>query len=216
MKEKVYQVLKPKVSAFGFNKEEVMGIAADIANNLNLNEDATEEEINEAITKQVDSVVPILKYGQSQANRVINEWKKNNSTEKEKQEEKEEKQEKKVEKPSESNELKELKEALLSMQASLKALEGEKVTNTRKARLEKILEGQGAFAKSKLRDFSRMKFETEEEFETFCEEVESDLESLIQESANDGLSKLDPPKNAKNKKEDVMSDDELDKMVDGM
>lgn len=209
MKQKVFLVLKPKVSAFGFDKSEVMGIAAEIANNLNLKEDATDEEINEAIETRVDAVLPYLKFGQSQANRVINDWKKNNAHE-EKQEPKETKN------AEENSELKELKETLLSMQSSLKALEAEKTTNVRKARLEKILDGSGTFAKSKLRDFSRMKFEKEEDFDAFCDEVESDLKSLIQESANEGLSKMTPPQNAKDDKVDVMSDDEISEMAEGM
>lgn len=211
MKQKVFMALKPKVSAFGFDKSEVMGIAAEIANNLNLKEDATDEEINEAIETQVNAVVPYLKFGQSQANRVINDWKKNNANEGEV------KPDPKEQKPAEeNNELKELKEALFAMRESLKSLEAEKTTNVRKARLEKILDGSGTFAKSKLRDFSRMKFEKDEDFDAFCDEVESDLKSLVQESANQGLSKMTPPQNAKDENVDVMSDEEIDKMADGM
>lgn len=211
MQKKVYSVLKPKVSAFGFDKNEVMGIAADIANNLNLNDDATEDEINEAITQKVDAVVPFLKYGQSQANRVINDYKKNANvqTDPKKQEVKEE--------PTEpTNEMKALMDMMKSMQEKLSSLEAEKATSTRRGKLEKILKDAGAFGKSKLRDFDRMKFDKEEDFESFCEEVEADLKELVQESANDGLSKLSPPQNAVQKKEDVMSDDEIKALAEGM
>lgn len=211
MKQKVFLVLKPKVSAFGFDKSEVMGIAAEIANNLNLKEDATDEEINEAIETRVDAVLPYLKFGQSQANRVINDWKKNNANEGGV------KPEQQQQKPAdENNELKELKEAFFAMKERLESLDAEKTTNVRKARLEKILDGSGTFAKSKLRDFSRMKFEKDEDFDAFCDEVESDLKSLIQESANEGLSKMTPPQNAKDDKVDVMSDDEISEMAEGM
>lgn len=212
MQKKVYSVLKPKVSAFGFDKAEVMGIAAEIANNLDLKEDATDEEIDEAIAKQVDSVVPYLKYGQSQANRVINEFKKT-SEKKTEEGTKEAKEEKKSES---SDGMKALMDMMRSMQEKLSNLESEKATNSRRSKLEKILKDSGAFGQSKLRDFGRMKFEKEEDFEAYCEEVESDLKSLIQESANNGLSKLTPPQDAKKKNENVMSDDEIDSLVEGM
>ena len=213
MQKKIYSVLKPKVSAFGFNKAEVMGIAADIANNLNLKEDATDEEIDEAILRQVDSVVPFLKYGQSQANRVINEFKEAANEKKEPERKDEVKEEKKDEK---SDDMKALMEMMRSMQEKLNNLEAEKATNSRRSKLEEILKDSGTFGQSKLRDFSRMKFEKEEDFEAYCEEVASDLRSLVQESANNGLAKLTPPKEAKTGAESVMSDDELDQMVDGM
>lgn len=213
MQKKVYSLLKPKVSAFGFDKTEVMGIAAEIANNLNLNEDATDEEIDEAIANKVDSLLPYLKYGQSQANRVINEFKKNSNEKKEPEQKQEVKEEKKSE---QSDDMKALMAMMQSMQEKLNNLEAEKATNNRRVKLEKILKDAGTFGQSKLRDFSRMKFDKEEDFDAYCEEVENDLKSLVQESANNGLSKLTPPQDAKTKKEDVMSDDEIDKMVDGM
>ena len=72
----VLLALKPKVKAFGFNKNELKGVAAKIANNLTLEEDASEEDINEAIDNAIDAVLPYLEMGQKQANRVINDYKK--------------------------------------------------------------------------------------------------------------------------------------------
>lgn len=213
MEQKVLSVLKPKVSAFGFDKSEVKGIAAEIANNLNLKEDATDEEINEAIEAKVDAVLPYLKYGQSQANRVINDWKKVN----EKKVTKKEAEEVVDDEPkNNSDDMKSLMQMMQTMQEKLNSLEAEKATASRKSRLETILKDAGTFGQSKLRDFSRMKFEKEEDFDSFCEEVENDLKSLVQESANNGLSKLAPPQNANGNKYDVMSDEEIDQMAVGM
>lgn len=218
MKKKVYSVLKPKVSAFGFNKEELMGIAADIANNLTLTEEATDEEIDEAINKEVESVIPYLKYSQSQANRAIENWKKNNPKDAPDTKEKEERKENVKEKSeAEGNEtLKLMAESLRLIQEKLNNLEAEKTTNSRRSKLEKLLDGKGVFAQSKLRDFDRMKFDKDEDFEVFCEEIEDDLKSLVQESANGGLSKLTPPQDANSKKDEVMSDDEIASLADNM
>ena len=212
MKQKVYLALKPKVSAFGFDKNEVMGIAADIANNLNLKEEATDEEINESIESSINAVLPYLKYGQSQANRVINDWKKSN----EKKAVETENEGEKKEADNKSDDMKSLMTLLQSMQEKLNNLEAEKTTSSRRSKLENMLKDAGTFGQSKLRDFSRMKFEKDEDFDAFCDEIENDLKSLVQESADNGLSKLSPPQGAKGKKEDVMSDEEIDRMADGM
>lgn len=44
-KQQVLLKLKPKVKAFGFNKKEVMGIAARIADNLTSTDDASDEDV---------------------------------------------------------------------------------------------------------------------------------------------------------------------------
>ena len=82
MKKKTKQVLsilKPKCKALGFNSSELEGIAADIADNLELDEEASEEDINEKISAEVDSVVPYLKIAQKASNRVIQNYKNNKS-----------------------------------------------------------------------------------------------------------------------------------------
>lgn len=216
MKQKVFSILKPKVSAFGFDKSEVMGIAADIANNLKLKDDATEEEIDEAIENAVESAIPFLKYGQSQANRVINEFKRSSKEQKEDETEGKKPEKKEEKKEDNSDSLKELTNALKAIQTKLDNLEAEKATTQRRAKLEKLLEGSGAFGKSKLRDFARMNFEKEDDFENYCEEIKADLESFNQESANEGLGKTTPPQVAGSKKNNVMSDDEIANLADSM
>ena len=74
--QQVLEVLKPRVKALGFNKKELEGVAKQIANNLNLSEDASDEDVTTAISTKIDAVVPFLQFGQSQANRVIESFKK--------------------------------------------------------------------------------------------------------------------------------------------
>lgn len=69
--------LKLKAKALGFNVKELKGIAAKIADNLELADDASEEDANAEIDKAIDAVLPYLSFGQSQANRLLDEWKKN-------------------------------------------------------------------------------------------------------------------------------------------
>ena len=72
----VFQSLKPRVKALGFNKNELKGVAAKIANNLNLEEDATEEDVNAAIEEAIDAAMPFLEFTQKVSSRVINDYKK--------------------------------------------------------------------------------------------------------------------------------------------
>ena len=63
-------MLKPKVKAFGFNKKELMGIAAKIADNLTSADDASDEDVNAEIEERIDVVLPFLQVSQSYANRL--------------------------------------------------------------------------------------------------------------------------------------------------
>lgn len=67
----VLELLKTKASSLGFNKEELEGIATNIANNLGVEDDATDEAMNTAVTKAVDAYMPILEFSQKNANRII-------------------------------------------------------------------------------------------------------------------------------------------------
>ena len=67
----VLEALKPKVKAFGFNKKELKGIAAKIADNLTSAEDASIEDLNAEIATQIEAAIPFLQFAQSQSSRVI-------------------------------------------------------------------------------------------------------------------------------------------------
>lgn len=76
---------------------------------------------------------------------------------------------------------------------SLDAIKGEKVTNDRSTQLAKILENTPeAFKNKAIKDFKRMKFETEEEFNDYLTETETDAADLVQEQSNLGLTGQKP------------------------
>ena len=76
-KQQVFVKLKLKAKALGFNSRELKGIAAKIADNLTSADDASDEDVNAEIDKEIDSALRYLPFGQSQANRLLDEWKKN-------------------------------------------------------------------------------------------------------------------------------------------
>lgn len=219
----VFNVLKLKSKALGFNKDELEGIAADVANNFELDEEASEEDANAEIEKQVDAVLPFLKIAQKSAQRTIQNFKdsiddnddidndsddtgikRNNHKPKEKEE--------KV--PAWGQALIEQNKALQTMVLGIKT---DRESDGRRSKLKALLKDKGTFGKSVLKSFDRMKFENESEFDEFYDGVVEDLAAIDQERANEGLGKLGAPSGPEHKedpKPEVMKDDEIEALAD--
>ena len=216
-------MLKPKVKAFGFKQKEIQGIAAHIANNLTSEEDASDEDVNADIEEAIEAVLPILKLGQSYANRVINDSKKNgNEEENDDDEQDEDDESSKQSKLSKSNKNKGKKSDeepawfrtyRESMEKKISELTGERIADKRKSRLEKLLKDTGKFGERTMKSYARMKFESDDDFDEFFAEVEEDLKSENQDRANKGLEKLGAPatggSDKKDKKPEVLSEEEI-------
>lgn len=193
-------MLKPKVKAFGFNQKELKGVAAKIADNLTLEDDASDEDINAAIEEAIDAVIPYLEVGRSYANRVIDNSKKNGDEDDDDEEDGEEeasskqtsKPRQKSAKQKEGEEPKWFKDFRESMEKKFSDLEGQRTSETRKGRLEKVLKDSGTFGKQILKGFPKMKFDTDEEFDEYLSDVEEDLKAYNQEMADKGLGGTPP------------------------
>lgn len=215
----VMSILKPKVKAFGFNKKELQGVAAKIADNLTSDEDASDEDVNAEIEKAIEAVIPILEFGQSYANRVINDSKKNETKDDDDEEDDDDVNSKstKSSKSKRKDDMPEWAKAILQSNESLKselaAIKGEKLMDSRKSRLEHLLKDTGTFGARTLKSFTKMKFESDDDFDEFYAEIEEDLKSLNQERANAGLGKLGAPATGgstkKSDEKEVLSDDEI-------
>lgn len=99
----------------------------------------------------------------------------------------------------------------------LESIQGEKVTNTRKQQYEKALEGTSdAFKAKALKDFGKMKFDTDEEFTEFLTEAETDAADFIQEESNSGLKNQTPVRGVKiiHGKVKEASKEEVDSVLD--
>lgn len=218
VKQQVFLRLKPKAKAFGFNKKELQGVAAKIANNLNLEEDAEEDEVNSAIDEQIDNILPFLQIAQAQASRVIEASRKaNTQVEEEEEEEHHQASQTPPTKKTEDEEPAWFKAYRELQDARFAKLEGEKVASNRKGRLESLLKDTGTFGTRTLKSFSKMRFESDDEFDEFFSEVEEDLKSYNQERANAGLDKLgSAPIVGREvpKKEEPYSDDTIDRLAE--
>lgn len=225
----VFDVLKLKSKALGFSKEELEGIAADIANNLTLEEEASDEEVNEKITEEVDSVIPYLKIAQKASNRIVTKYKsENNPGDGEGEGETQNTVTKKTTPDTQGNNEPEWVKALMAqteavvtqnkeLQAQMANLLAERESNSRRTKLKAILKDSGTFGKSVLKSFDKMKFDNETEFEEFLEGVTEDLAEINQERANEGLGKLgaSAAQDAKKKEEkpETLSDKEIEDLA---
>ena len=228
-KQQVLLRLKPKVKAFGFNSRELKGIAAKIADNLTSADDASDEDVNAEIDKEIDSALRYLPFGQSQANRLLDEWKKNHpetddddndddddddgaSDNQRRQAGSNTKNPKNKGKNDDAPEwAKGLVQTVQTLNDEIAALKGEK--------LETLLKDAGTFGTRTLKSFNKMKFENDEEFEEFYSEVEEDLKSYNQERADAGLSSLGNPPGAGSKKQEkneVLTDEEVIAIAKGL
>lgn len=223
-KQQVLVRLKLKAKALGFNVKELKGIAAKIADNLEIQEEASDEDVNVEIDKQIDAVLPYLSFGQSQANRLLDEWKKNHPETDDDDDDDDDTSNKNNRQAGSKNKNPQNKgnkdddEPLWfkayreQQEARFTALEGEKTTSNRKAKLEALLKDAGTFGTRTLKSFAKMKFENDDEFDEFYSEVEEDLKNYNQERADAGLSTLGVPPAAgggKQKGDEVLTDDEI-------
>lgn len=232
-KQQVLLRLKPKVKAFGFNKKELMSVAAKIADNLTPTDDASDEDVNAEIDTAIDAVLPYLQVSQSFANRVIEENRKKNDDDETDDDDDDESSnstnrqpgsnKKKNQNKGKNDDAPEWAKGLVQtvqiLNDEIAALKGEKVTTTRREKLESLLKDAGTFGTRTLKSFNKMKFENDEEFEEFYSEVEEDLKSYNQERADAGLSSLGNPPGAGSKKQEkneVLTDEEVIAIAKGL
>lgn len=84
--------------------------------------------------------------------------------------------------------------ALKPLQDKITSMEKGKSTDVRKTALEtKLKDAPEAFKKTVLKGFGKMSFESDEEFNSFIEETEADMNEFVQATSNSGLSVFPKP-----------------------
>lgn len=235
IKERVQGRLKPKVKQFGFSKKVFKSIAAKIADKLeDLDESASEDDINAKIDEVIEDHLPYLALVQSSANEQLEEWKKAQQKDEIDEEEDDDddsdsnrnnrhtksNRTKPADKgtSAQSKEMKELMDAVKALTNEVSSLKAGKTADTRRSKLEALLKDSGVFGKRTLKNFAKMNFDDEDDFEEYLSEVEDDLKAYNQERADAGLSSMGNPPGGKGdkqeRKEEVFSDEEIDSLAD--
>lgn len=183
---KVLTLLKTKAKQLGFNRNELKGIAAKIADNLDLADDASDEDEDSAIDEAVDDAMELLGYSQSAAQRAISNFKKkHNVSDDDDDVDDDDDDDDDQTQPSKKNKsgqrkgnkkstkskddadddedkdtpawAKGLISSMEKMSERVSSLEKGNVSKSRKARLEEVLKDTGNFGKRRLKEFDRIK-----------------------------------------------------------
>lgn len=170
MKDKILQQLKTKYSNLGLSVKTLEGFAEQLANQV------TEES---QIEGAVQGAEFYLKIAQAEADRVRQDAKKNQNT-----------QQQQTPEPQKTNDAEkpEWQKAIEALTSQVTALTQKTVVSTRKEKYEKTLGNLPDYIKkSKLKDFEKMNFQSDEEFDGYLVETQSDVTQINQELINSGL-----------------------------
>lgn len=227
--KQVLVILKPKSEALGFSRKELEGIAADVANNLELEDEASDEDVNAEIEKQVNAVLPYLKIAQKTAQRTIQSFKDSQDLDDDEVDDPDDdhagnkKPIRKQKKEKEEEQVPAWAQALITqnkaLQTEIIGLKSERENDGRRSKLKALLKDKGTFGKTVLKNFDKMKFENESEFDDFYDGVVEDLAAIDQERANEGLGKLGAPaaqRKPKQEEVEVIKDNEIDELAETM
>lgn len=229
LKKKVFLKLKTGAQAFGYKRDELMSVAAHIADNLKLDENASEEDVEDAVDDAVSGCIPFLKLGQSMATRVINDSKPKDDHDDDDDDDDDNNNQKPSPKKSSKTTstpkdetpawVKELQKSVETLASQVETMKGEKVTTGRKERLSKLLADTGTYGEAALKNFERMAFKDDNDFDDYFTSVEEDLAKFKQQMADSGLAHLTTPptpKQDKPKGEDkVFTDEQLEEIASG-
>ena len=69
--QQVLKTLKPKVKRYGFSREDVESFAAVIAKKLDIEEDASDEDVASAIEDAIEDAIPYIEAAQKQSSRIV-------------------------------------------------------------------------------------------------------------------------------------------------
>lgn len=221
-KTKVFRRLKTKAASLGFSKSELRGIAEQISNNSELEDDANDEDID----AEIDAVLPYLKVGQQQAQRIARAVKPTTPKDGDEDDDDVEpsepsatrKSKNKTDEEESPSWAKSLVKSVETLSNEVQSLKVEKTTSTRKTRLEAVLKDSGKFGKRILRDFDRLKFADDDDFEDYLSDVEEELSDYKQEQGNEDLNTVTKPvgSTGKKSKTNVATDAEVDAVVANM
>lgn len=245
---KVFTLLRTKTKALGLNRKELESLALKIDKNLQLEEDASDEDVNAAIDEAIGAVLPFLEVSQSVAQRSIQTALQRRQAQQDEDDDDEDddpdddgqgdgegdrnnrqrgkgKKNRNPKHNSEDSELmkliKEQSDAIKSLKGQIETMQGDRVHDSRRTKLKKLVENTGTFGKSVLKQFDLMTFKDDDAFDDYLDDVQKDLDELNQERANAGLKKLgEVPAGKRNKSPedksvDVLSDDDIIALAGG-
>lgn len=183
----VMQILKTKAKSLGFNAAELKGVAEKIANNLTADDDADEDELKQESEIAVGVALPYLEMAQKNANRIIEE---NRKKHKSKSESAAEEEDDDTDEKNTPGWAKAIAKKMEAMEMRLNGLAESGRASTRKQQLEAIVKDAGSYGKRILKDFEKRKFESDDEFNDYLEDITNDVDDYKTEMEQAGLKSM--------------------------
>lgn len=233
--KKIFSVLKTKAKSLGFSKQELNSVVSLIEQRLDVEDDATEEDLDSAVNDAVEEILPFLKLGQAQAQRTIarSRQTKANSQGDDADEADDDSESQgddaddadEVELPDDAPQwakamAKMFSNAMKSGKTGLHNFTPEQIKDDRRNQVKAVVDNLGAYGKIVMKKFESKEFANDEEFTAYMREVKKDAEDYQQEASDLGLSKLSKPgagspNNSKSflSEPKGMSDEELDELA---
>ena len=228
--KKVLEVLKTRkeIKALGFSRKELKGIAAKVADKLDLEDDATDEDVTKAIDEEIDAATSMLQFAQTMADRRLQEYINTHPADSDDDDDDDDedddepdttttrKSPSKKDKKGKGNKnqsgieklLGEMTETIKGLKSEITELKQGNTANSRKAKVEALVKNTGKFGERTLKSFARMSFKDDEEFEDYLDEIQNDLDAENKERQEKGLEKLGTPPAVRSKGADTVQDDE--------
>ena len=186
--QKVLKKLKTSkdVKALGFSRSEIKGIAAKIADNLDVEDDASDEDVDGAIDEAIEKATELLKYGQISAQRTIAKYRQEHDQQEDDDDDnepddsanddddldgdegkagrKKNSQQRRAKSKKEKNDdndatpawARSLADSVNKLSDEVSKLKQGNVSNGRRAKLQSILKDTGKFGERRLREFDRI------------------------------------------------------------
>ncbi|MCX3266548.1 hypothetical protein [Pedobacter agri] len=212
MKQKLIALLKTSFASKGFNAKELESLADLIISQQSLTDESTDEDLSTAVT----AAKPTADFVQSVASRQVSDVKKPAKVEEPAKKED-------PAEPATPTDMPEWAKGLLTsvgaLTQGLAAIQSEKVGNTRREQYAKTLEGTSeAFKTKALKDFDRMAFKDDEDFNSYLADATEDAKIFIQEDANGGMGNDRPVGGigGSTKKVKEATDTELDAVMENL
>jgi hypothetical protein len=212
MKFKVFRILKAKTkfASLGFDRDTAMSVAANIADNLEVEDDATPEELDAAVTTALEQQLPTLKLLQSQFNKGVEVGKKKKPTDKTDDDPEDDDPE--DDDPEDDDKNKGAKKSgsqkkdkdempawaqkvfdkLDSFEKELATSKTEKTKAGRRKQLEELVKDTGLYGKRILKSFDRMEL-TNEQFEEYLDEITEEVGELGKDAPADSSKSFGSP-----------------------
>ena len=186
--QKVLKKLKTSkdVKALGFSRSEIKGIAAKIADNLDVEDNASDEDVDGAIDEAIEKATELLKYGQISAQRTIAKYRQEHDQDEDDDDDdepddsangdddpdgdegkagrKKNGQQRRAKSKKENDDdkdatpawAKSLADSVNKLSDEVSRLKQGNVSNGRRAKLQAILKDTGKFGERRLREFDRI------------------------------------------------------------